>query len=58
VVKNPPANAEDSRRCRFNPWVSKIPWTRKWQHTPIFPTGKFHGQRSMAGYRLWGHRES
>ena len=22
------------RRCRFNPWVGKIPWKRKWQPTP------------------------
>ena len=22
------------RRCRFNPWVGKIPWRRKWQPTP------------------------
>ena len=24
------------RRCRFDPWVGKIPWRRKWQHTPVF----------------------
>ena len=24
------------RRHRFNPWVRKIPWRRKWQHTPVF----------------------
>ena len=22
--------------CRFNPWVGKIPWSRKWQPTPVF----------------------
>ena len=21
-------------RCRFDPWVGKIPWRRKWQPTP------------------------
>ena len=30
VVKNPPANARDAGRCRFYPWVWKIPWSRKW----------------------------
>ena len=26
------------RRCRFHPWVSKVPWRRKWQPTPeLFP---------------------
>jgi len=34
-------------------WVSKIPWRRKWQPTPIFLSGRFHGQRSPAGYSPW-----
>ena len=25
VVKNPPANAGDNKRCRFNPWVGEDP---------------------------------
>ena len=33
VVKNPPANAGDIKRCRFDPWVRKIPWRRAWQPT-------------------------
>ena len=37
-------------RCRFNPWVRKIPWRRAWQPTPVFLPGKSHGQRSLAGY--------
>ena len=32
MVKNPPANAGDTR---FDPWVRKIPWSRKWQPTPL-----------------------
>jgi len=28
------------RRCRFNPWVGKIPWRRKGQSTPEFLPGK------------------
>ena len=39
-------------------WVGKIPWRRKWQSTPVFFPGKSHGQRSLAGYSPWGHRES
>ena len=39
-----------SRRCRFHPWVGKIPWRRKWQPTPVFLPGKSHGQTSLAGY--------
>ena len=46
------------RRCRFHPWAGKIPWRRKWQPTPGFLPGKSHGQRSLAGYSPWGHKES
>ena len=24
------------KRLRFNPWIRKIPWSRKWQPSPIF----------------------
>ena len=41
------------RRCRFNPWVRKIPWRSKWQPTPVFLPGKSHGQRSLVGYSPW-----
>ena len=57
VVKNPPANAGDSRNVGSNPWVGKISWSRKWQPTPVFLLGKFHGQRSLAGYSPRGCRE-
>ena len=30
------------RRCRFDPWVWKISWRRKWQPTPVFLPGKSH----------------
>ena len=46
------------RRRRFNPWVRKIPWSRKWQPTPVFLPGKSHGRRSPAGYSPWGHKMS
>ena len=43
---------------RFNPWVGKIPWRRKWQPTLVLLPGKSHGQRSLVGYSPWGHKES
>ena len=49
--------AHQFKRCRFNPWVGKIPWRRNWQPTPIFLPGKSHGQRSLVGYSLWGRKE-
>ena len=33
-------------------------WSRKWQPTPVFLPGKFHEQRSLVGYSLWGCQES
>ena len=49
------------RRCkrhRFDPWVGKIPWRKKWKPTPVLLPGKFHGQRSLVGYSPWGHKEA
>ena len=46
------------RELRFDPWARKIPWRRKWLPTPLFLPGKSHGQRSLAGYSPWGHKES
>ena len=40
------------KRCRFYPWVEKIPWITPQQPTPVFLPGEFHGQRSLAGYSL------
>jgi len=37
-------------------WV--IPWRREWQPTPVLLPGKFHGQRSLAGYSAWGCKQS
>ena len=47
-----------SGRPRFDPWVGKILWRRKWQPTPVFLPGKSHGRRSLAGYSPWGCKES
>ena len=44
------------RRLGFHPWMGKIPWRGKWQPTPEFLPEKFHGQRSLAGYSPWGHK--
>ena len=49
VVKNLLAMQE-------TPCVGEIPWRRKPQPTPVFLSGKFHGQRSPAGYSPLGHK--
>ena len=36
-------------RWRFDPWIGKIPWRRKWQPHSSILAWKYHGQR----YFLW-----
>ena len=39
---------------KFDPWLGKMSWKRKWQPTPVFSLhGKFHGQRRLEGYSPW-----
>ena len=46
TVKTPPVMQEM--------WVRSLsqehPWRKKWQPTPVFLLGKYHGQRNLAGY--------
>ena len=53
MAKNPPAVQENWVQS----WLGKIPWRRAWQPTPVFLPGEPHGQRSLAGYHLWGCKE-
>ena len=53
MVKNLPAIQE----IQFNSWVRKIPWRREWLPTPVCLPGEFNGQRSLANYSPWGHKE-
>ena len=41
---------KDSRRKKGR--NKRKNWRRKWQPTPVF----LPGQRSLAGYSLWGHK--
>ena len=57
AVKESAHKVGDARALGFNSWVRKIPWSRKWQPTPVFLPEKFQGQRRMATYSLCGHKE-
>ena len=57
VVKNPLANAGDTRDAGSFPRSGRIPWRRKWQPTPVFLPGQSHGQRSLVGYSPWGRHK-
>ena len=60
AIKNLPVIQETCRRhkrLRFESWVRKTLWSKKWQLTPVFSPGESHGQISLAGYSPWGHKE-
>ena len=54
IIRNPPAIPEI--------WIQTLekenPLKKGMAITPVFLPGKFHGQRSLAGYSPWGHKES
>ena len=56
MIKNTPAIQEMQKT-----WVQSLgqedPWNRKWQPTPLFLPGKFHGQRSLLGYGQWRYKK-
>ena len=55
TLKNPPAMQET--------WVQHMGWEDALEKgmatnpTPVFWPGEFHGQRSLAGYSPWSHKE-
>ena len=40
------------------PGSGRSPGVMKWHPSPVFLPGKSPGQRSLAGYSPWGHKES
>ena len=43
-------------QVRFLDWED--PLEEGMQPAPVFLPGESHGQRSLVGYRAWGHKES
>ena len=50
LVKNPPADAGDTKRLASS-LGREDPLEKGMEATPVFLSGTFHGQRSLAGYR-------
>ena len=48
--KEPACQHRRHKRNGSDHRVEKILWRRIWQPTPVFLTGKSHGQRSLVGY--------
>ena len=58
VVKNTPSSAGDIRDVGSIRESRRFNGGRKWQPTPVFLPGEFHGPRSLASYSPCGCRES
>ena len=57
MVKNLPATARDAGDTGLIPELRRSPSGGEMAtHSNILP-GKSHGQRSLAGYSLWGQKE-
>ena len=43
------------KRCKFDPWVAKIPWRRAWQPTPVFLPEEEPGRLQSIGSQTVRH---
>ena len=58
VVKNLTAKQKTQETEDTGSIVGQESHWEKETATPVFLSGKFHGQRSLEGYIPWGHKES
>ena len=58
VVENPLASACQCRRCRADPWVRRTPGEGNGNSLQCSCLENPHGQESLGGYSLPGHKES
>ena len=49
-----PACQGRRHRCRFDPWVGKIPGRRAWQPTPVFLSGESPETEESGGLQSIG----
>ena len=54
MVRNPPANAGDTRDAGSIPGLGRSPGAG---HGNLLLPGESHGQRNIVGYSPWGHKE-
>ena len=57
-VENSPANAEDARDAGSIHGLGRSPGEGNGNPLQLFLPGKSHGERSLAGYSPWSHKES
>ena len=58
LVKNLPANAEDTRIVVSIPGSARSPGGGHSKPLQYSCLENLHGQKRLAGYSLWGHKES
>ena len=56
VVEESPANARDARDESLIPGLGRSPGVEN--GNTVFLFGESQGQRNLAGYHPWGHKES
>ena len=56
--KESACNAGDTGDGGFDPWVGRSPEEGNGNLFQYSWLGKFYGQRSLAGYNPWSHKES
>ena len=56
--KEPAYQCRRNKGCDFHPLVGKNLWRRKCQPTPVLVPRKSPGERSLADYSSWDHKES
>ena len=52
------SGGSDDKESACNAGDAKVLWRRKWQPTPVFLSGKSHGQGSLVVYHPRVHKES
>ena len=57
MVKNLPANTGDSGDVGLIPGLGRSPGGGNGNPLQVFLPGKSHGEKSLAGYSPWGHKE-
>ena len=58
MIKNPPANAGDTGDAGSIPGLGRSPGEGKGNPLQYSCLAESHGQRNLAGYSPWGHKES
>ena len=51
--KEPACQCRRHKRCGFNPWVRKMPWSRRWQPTPVSLPGGLQSTGSQRAGQDW-----